>query len=203
MLRTYSFLDTQGRLVSRCCGYESHIWNGKYGIQSMVPLPHALCHHQMSCSTHYNINAAEVAVVPYGSTRATGMSSLIQHRHSSCSPTSLTWKLRFMDHAIKNNEMNCNQESSKHTENDTLERAHSRELHWSPRVQSWAWDAPDLCGHRISHCVGKWGEVTGPESLSDLNWTSRDAFPGTVQGRECPGKQDWFPSHCQWPQNDR
>lgn len=108
---------------------EWEVWHTEYG-----PTPTRSMSPPRSCSTHHNINAAEVAVVPYGSTRATGMSSLIQHRHSSCSPTSLTWKLRFMDHAIKNNEMNCNQESSKHTENDTPERAHSRELHWSPRV---------------------------------------------------------------------
>lgn len=65
--------------------------------------------------------------------------------------------------------MSCTQESPKHTENATLERAHSRQLHWSPRAQLWARDAilvedsaHGLCGHRTSHFSSLSNTVTGP-----------------------------------------
>lgn len=124
MLRTYGFLDTQGRLLSRCCGCLSPIYgvgSTAYRVWSVSP-PDSLLHlPQRECC------GGGSCTVWLHQRRATGRSSMIQQRPLS-RQTPLSWRVRFMEHAIKDKDDElypgeCKAHRERHTGESALQTA--------------------------------------------------------------------------------
>lgn len=58
--------------------------------------------------------------------------------------------------------MSCTQGSPERTESATLERVHSRQLHWARDALLVEGSAQGLCGHRTSHFSTLPNTVMGP-----------------------------------------
>lgn len=83
-----------------------------------------LCHPQIPCSTYHNVNAVLYSCTVWlHQRRATGRSSMIQQRPLP-RQTPLSWRVRFMEHAIKDKDDELYPgESKAHRERHTGESA--------------------------------------------------------------------------------